>query len=120
MTELETAQKFYIEYPDTAFKVAMGQRGALSLGLSSAVYAIVCNEVEKSSNIDLIAELMNSLDNFDISAEAVRRGYRSKDGAVELGKEVRLARIQAFEKAQNTKSFTQTIKEGIGAWWTNK
>ena len=113
MTEVEMAWKFYKEYPDTAFQVAMGQRGALSLGLSAAIYARVCDEAEKANDIKVIAQLMNSLDNFDISAEAQKRGYRHKDGAVELGKEVRLARVQAFEKTNNRKPLAQRFKDGV-------
>lgn len=102
------ADKMYREYPEDAFKIAMGKRGVLSLSLSSAIYAKVCNELEKEENIEKVRELMNSLDNFDLSEEAQKRGYRNRYMAVEAGKEVVASRIKNLEK-KNLKSMLRRL-----------
>jgi hypothetical protein len=98
LSDREAADKFFKDDPVAAFDIAMGQHGALSIGFLAAVYAKVCEEIEKAENFELITDLMNSLDNMDLSAEAQKRGYRHREQAIEAGKEVRKARVKAFEK----------------------
>jgi hypothetical protein len=97
MTDREAAERFYSENPAAAFDVAMGQRGTHNMGFAVAVYVKVCEEIEKSDAYGLMAKLMNSLDNMDLSAEAQRRGFRNRLQAIEAGKEVRRARVKALE-----------------------
>jgi hypothetical protein len=96
--EREAAEKFFKDHPSAAFDVAMGKRGTLSMTFATAVYAQVCNQLEKGEYSEKVRDLMNSLENMDLSAEAQKRGYRNRDQAVEAGKEIVRARVKAVEE----------------------
>jgi len=108
--QLVMAEKLYIESPDLAMQIAMGEEKAPKGILASAVYAKVCDEAEKAVNaevkdspeyiekLEVCMKLGNSDDNREISAEAHMLKLRSSDQAVEAMKEVVNARRDAFEK----------------------
>jgi hypothetical protein len=84
----KAAKTLFRESPDFAFEIAMGKRGSLGMAFSVAVYTVVCEEIEKGENSSLIADLINSSDNMDLSAEAQKHGYRNPLQVIEAGKEV--------------------------------
>ena len=94
----DMAEKIYKDDPDLAMRIAMGEEKAPSGVLSAAVYAKVCDEAEKSKDLDICRQLANSFRNSKISAESQKLKFRNPDSAIEKMKEVVNARRKAFEK----------------------
>jgi len=101
-------EKLYKDDPNLAMQIAMGQEKAPEGILSAAVYAKVCDEAEKSNNLDMMMQIANSLHNAEISAESQKLGFRNPDSAIEKMKEVVNARREAFEKREG-----KTVKDAV-------
>src|SRR3989344_5046026 len=106
--QLEKASKLYGANPNLAIRIAMGEETVSNGILSAAVYAKVCEEAEKSNNLDIMMRIANSLHNSEISAESQRLEFRNPDSAIEKMKEVVNARREAFEKREG-----KTVKDAV-------
>ena len=110
----EMAEKLYEDNPDLAMRVAMGEEKAPSGILSTAIYAKVCDEAEKSENLEVCRQLANSLHNSKISAEAQKLKFRNSYSAIEKMKEVVNARRETFEKTfPKGKTVEQAVDEKV-------
>lgn len=108
------AEKLYENDPDFSMRIALGEENAPEGILPAAVYAKVCNEVEKSKDIDVCMRLANSLHNSKISVEAQRLKFRNPDSAIEKMKEIVNARRQAFEKTlPKGKTYEMAVAEEV-------
>jgi len=94
----DIAEKLYKDDPDLAVRIAMGEEKAQTSILSAAVYAKVCEEAEKSDDIETSMRLANSYHNSKLSAEAKKLKLRDPYSAIEKMKEVVNARRDAFER----------------------
>jgi hypothetical protein len=110
VNQRDMAEKLYKDDPDLAMRIAMGEEKALNGILSAAVYAKVCDEAEKSEDLDICRRLANSLHNSKISAESQKLKFRDPDSAIEKMKEVVNARRKEFEK---TLPKGKTIEDAI-------
>lgn len=98
ISQRETAEKLYKDDPDLSMRIAMGEEKASNSILSAAVYGKVCDEVEKTENLEVCRQLANSHYNSKISTEAQKLKFRNPYSAIEKMKEVVNARREAFEK----------------------
>jgi hypothetical protein len=114
INQRERAEKFYKENPDLAMRIATGEEKAPKGILAAAVYAKVCDEAEKSENMDACMRVANSHRNTKISAEAQRLKLRDPDAAIEKMKEVVNARREAFEKTlPKGKTYEMALDEEV-------
>ena len=79
----DMAQRIYNDDPKLAYLIAIGLEQAPSGILASAVYAKVCNEAEKSKNIELCEQLANSLYNSELSKESLKLNLREPNSFIE-------------------------------------
>ncbi len=108
------AEKLYKENPGLALLIATGEEQAPSGILPEAVYAKVCDEAEKSENMDTIMRVGNSHRNTKISAEAQRLKFRDPDSAIEKIKEVVNSRREAFERTlPKGKTYEMALEEEV-------
>jgi len=108
----DMAEKIHKDDPDLAMRIAMGEERAPNDVLSAAVYAKVCDEAEKSNNLDICRQLANSFRNSKLSAESQKLKFRNSDSAIEKMKEVVNARRKAFEKTlPEGKTVEDCVKE---------
>ena len=98
LDQQKMAEELYEKDPNLAMRIAKGEEKAPEGIRSSAIYAKVCSEAEKSEDIDMMMQIANSLDNFEISSEAKKLKLRDPWSAIEKMKEVVNARRKAFEK----------------------
>jgi hypothetical protein len=110
VNQRDMAEKLYKDDPDLAMRIAMGEEKAPNDILSAAVYAKVCDEAEKSKNLDLCGQLANSFHNSEISAKAQILKFRNPYSTIEMAKEVVNARRKEFEK---TLPKGKTIEDAI-------
>jgi len=110
----EMAEKLYRNNIHLALRIAMGEEKAPNGILSAAVYAKVCDEAEKSKDLDICRQLANSLHNSKISAESQRLKFRDPDSAIEKMKEVVNARREEFEETlPKGKTYEMAVKEEV-------
>jgi len=106
------AEKLFENDPDLAMSIATGEDNAPKDVLPAAVYAKVCEEAEKSNNLDTMMRIANSLHNSEISAESQKLEFRNPDSAIEKMKEVVNARREAFEKREG-KTVNEAVQEEV-------
>jgi hypothetical protein len=109
--QYDMAEKLYKSDPKLATRVAMGEEKPPEGILAAAIYGKVCDEVEKSKDIEASIRLANSDHNLKISAEAQNLKFRDPYSAIEKMKEVVNARREAFEGTLPSGETYESTKE---------
>jgi transcriptional regulator of heat shock response len=108
------AEELYNKDPELAMRIAMGEENAPEGIQPAAIYGKVCDEAEKTEDLEICMRIANSHHNSKISAEAQSLKFRNPDSAIEKMKEVVNARREAFERTlPKGKTYEMVVKEEV-------